>query len=254
MSTKPTTAWAETTPAGTEAISLGDNRLRELKTQLREIFGEDHTFEYTGQDITWGSHRRITFIEQASDQTAVANTNILYTKEVDGKCELHIINEDSNVMQLTSKGDWIGGFAKEVRMWSGLLADIPAGWALCDGTGTLPNLVAKFIRCVSTVATDPGTTGGSDSIDSVNPLHMHTMSAGGAHLHSLPSSDAQSSTSAMRRHATYTSYSTGTNYYGVDIYSPTEGHVHSHITEPIGSGTSIDNMPAYIELAFIARS
>ncbi len=59
-----------------------------------------------------------------------------------------------------------------IIMWSGLLTNIPAGWALCDG-GTYiapddssvrtPNLTARFIRSVPDSATDPGRTGGSTS-------------------------------------------------------------------------------------------
>lgn len=48
-----------------------------------------------------------------------------------------------------------------ILMWSGTLATIPSGWALCDGTGGTPNLLAKFIKGVATSATNPGTTGGA---------------------------------------------------------------------------------------------
>lgn len=32
-----------------------------------------------------------------------------------------------------------------ISMWSGLIANIPTGWALCDGTGGTPDLRGKFI-------------------------------------------------------------------------------------------------------------
>lgn len=35
-----TTAWDETTPSGTESMALGDNRIRELKVQIRERMNE----------------------------------------------------------------------------------------------------------------------------------------------------------------------------------------------------------------------
>lgn len=48
-----------------------------------------------------------------------------------------------------------------IIIWSGFLSNIPAGWALCDGTGGTPNLINSFIKGVATNATNPGTTGGS---------------------------------------------------------------------------------------------
>ena len=49
-----------------------------------------------------------------------------------------------------------------ILMWGGLLVDIPAGWALCDGAGGRPDLRDKFIRGAA-VGVDPGATGGSDT-------------------------------------------------------------------------------------------
>lgn len=48
--------------------------------------------------------------------------------------------------------------------WSGVLASIPSGWLLCDGNNGTPNLAAKFLRGVNTSATNPGTTGGADTV------------------------------------------------------------------------------------------
>ncbi len=49
-----------------------------------------------------------------------------------------------------------------IMMWSGTLATIPSGWALCDGTNGTPNLIDRFIKSVS-AAENPGATGGSTS-------------------------------------------------------------------------------------------
>jgi len=48
-----------------------------------------------------------------------------------------------------------------IVMWHGTIANIPAGWLICDGNGGTPNLLAKFVQGVATAATDPGATGGS---------------------------------------------------------------------------------------------
>ena len=48
-----------------------------------------------------------------------------------------------------------------ILMWHGTIANIPAGWLICDGNNGTPNLLARFVEGVATAATDPGTTGGS---------------------------------------------------------------------------------------------
>lgn len=60
-----------------------------------------------------------------------------------------------------------------IAMWHGLLANIPTGWALCDGTNGTPDLRSKFVKG-STAGIDPGATGGSPSHSHAN--HAYTPS------------------------------------------------------------------------------
>ncbi len=60
-----------------------------------------------------------------------------------------------------------------IVMWSGTLATIPSGWALCDGGGGRPDLRDRFIRGAAAAA-NPGTTGGSGT-------HSHAFTQPGAH-------------------------------------------------------------------------
>jgi len=55
-------------------------------------------------------------------------------------------------------------------MWSGAIADIPAGWVLCDGNNDTPDLRDQFI-----VAS--GDTYDTDDTGGVSP-HNHTFNAG----------------------------------------------------------------------------
>src|SRR3990167_3521984 len=65
-----------------------------------------------------------------------------------------------------------------IGLWSGLLANIPSGWALCDGTQGTPDLRDRFV--VGTAAgVDPGTTGGASSLS-------HTGTAVAAHVVTQP--------------------------------------------------------------------
>src|SRR6056297_946323 len=54
-----------------------------------------------------------------------------------------------------------------IIMWSGSVADIPTGWAICDGSSGTPNLTGKFVvhADADTGGTyAPGDTGGADSV------------------------------------------------------------------------------------------
>lgn len=79
-----------------------------------------------------------------------------------------------------------------IIMWSGVLADIPNGWALCDGTNGTPNLIDKFVQGVATDSTDPGDTGGATDKTTGTPSGSpHNSGDGGSsgadanHTHSI---------------------------------------------------------------------
>jgi hypothetical protein len=112
-----------------------------------------------------------------------------------------------------------------IAMWSGTLATIPSGWALCDGTSGTPDLRDRFIYGCST-SENPGVVGGSTS-----------------HSHSV---DVDS---------TLAGYSTSnvpdvTNWGGVTLAN----HTHSHWVDPDPVTSSTEsNLPPYYKLAFIMK-
>ena len=66
-----------------------------------------------------------------------------------------------------------------IMMWSGSVASIPAGWALCDGQNGTPDLTDRFVIGAGGDLA-PGATGGSST-------HTHTATAAdaGSHQHSV---------------------------------------------------------------------
>ena len=76
-----------------------------------------------------------------------------------------------------------------IVLWSGSVASIPAGWALCDGNNGTPDLTGTFVRHADADTGGsfaPGDQGGSstDSITtSSDGAHTHTALAGGDHDH-----------------------------------------------------------------------
>lgn len=64
-------------------------------------------------------------------------------------------------------------------MWSGAIGNIPAGWALCDGTNGTPNLKGKFIVGYDSGDSDynvigkPGGEKRHTLLGSEMPMHRH---------------------------------------------------------------------------------
>lgn len=131
-----------------------------------------------------------------------------------------------------------------IVVWLGSIADIPDGWALCDGTSGTPDLTAKFIKNATTLATDVGDTGGATT-------HSHT---GADHSHSVPSHTHTRSYNQPGL-TTLTGTSGGANN------AATAGHDHTDHATASASGTTGNAAPAansvgdveppFIEVAFI---
>ena len=116
-----------------------------------------------------------------------------------------------------------------IVMWSGLLANIPSGWALCDGQNGTPDLRGRFIKGA---AAEPGQTGGALT-----------------HAHANHSNLSHSGT-AVADHASHThTYSEVVNHtHAVTVNDPGHNHTqnaHSHVitsqTATTGSATSYEH-------------
>lgn len=104
MTNYPTVSWDETSPANTDNASQGDDRIRELKTQIREVVGVDHDFPSSGQATDNGQHKQVTLQEQADLGSGAVGTTILGNQTIGGKGELVYTDEDDNDIQITNDG------------------------------------------------------------------------------------------------------------------------------------------------------
>jgi len=100
----PTTSYDPTSPAGSQAISLGDDAIRLLKVQIQEVINVDHDFPSSGQAADNGQHKQVTLQEQADLGTGAVSATILGSQTVSGKGELVYTDEDDNDIQITSGG------------------------------------------------------------------------------------------------------------------------------------------------------
>lgn len=133
-----------------------------------------------------------------------------------------------------------------IAMWSGLLANIPTGWVLCDGNNGTPNLIAKFVRSINTSATEAGSTGGADSVTlstSQMPSHSHSVSGNYTIRQRVAGGLDTDGVSWAGRHKLYAGAMIGG---GDTAYSISGGSA--------GSGGSHENRPAYYELAYIMKT
>jgi hypothetical protein len=146
-----------------------------------------------------------------------------------------------------------------ICMWHGLLANIPSGWALCDGTGGTPDLRDKFLRGAAAAA-NPGTTGGSAT-------HTHDDHASQSHSGLAVSDHAALSHSGAAIadwHDAYDFSWSGTVYGTLQgaAHSVTQANNHgtrSHsITQPSAhaaeSHPATNYEPAYYTVAFVRKT
>lgn len=132
-----------------------------------------------------------------------------------------------------------------IIMWYKTIAEIPAGWILCDGNDGSPNLLGKYVVGVSS---DAG------RVPTGNANHSHTNPntvGGGNHIHDV--------TGYIDGTVTYVDVSTTpsgarsgiskTHSHDIDMDLPYSG-THAHTT----SNTAVtDNVPPYLQLYFIMR-
>lgn len=133
-----------------------------------------------------------------------------------------------------------------IIMWSGAVEEIPAGWALCDGSGDTPDLRSRFIVGAGVTANgdqyDPGATGGSDQVTLTTdqmPSHNHSGTTGSRSRYH-PSGNT---TVAADNSLTSAKSAGGTRY--------TQSHDHSIPSQ--GGNQAHENRPPYYAMAFIMR-
>lgn len=133
-----------------------------------------------------------------------------------------------------------------IIMWSGTIATIPEGWALCDGTNGTPNLVNRFIvgssidaggQSVTSITGGNTKTGGTSNAIVVQ--HSHTITDPG-HFHTVASRVSGGGWDNAAGSSDPGNRNTDTKTTGISINQSGQ------------SGTN-QNLPPYFALAYIMK-
>lgn len=126
-----------------------------------------------------------------------------------------------------------------IIMWSGAIADIPEGWALCDGNNGTPNLLDRFVVGAGSQY-NPDNTGGEDT-------HILTTSEIPSHAHGIGgSADSVLIDDQAAWAEGGPSSSNRPSLYGDTIRSTGD-------TNTAGGGNAHENRPPYYALAYIMK-
>jgi hypothetical protein len=255
----PTESWSESSPAGSDQINAGDNSIRKLKTQIREVIDVDHDFPSSGQATTTGQHKQVTLQEQADIGSGAEGVPILGAQTIDTKPELVYTDEDDNDIQMTIKGTPVainGCTAKTTPVVADLLL-------LCDSADsykskklTLANLlnVVYPVGSVYTnysVSTNPGTLLGVGTwiaiegrvvvgIDATQTEFDTAGETGGEKTHALTEAEL-----ASHSHGVTTYTRAGFAGSAIIKEAPTGG-AETLTTQATGSGTAHNNLQPYV--------
>jgi len=223
-------------PAATDGLAQADDHIRLIKSTIK------NTFPNLDAAMT------------ASEDDLNLMTGISGTTPTTGQ----IVQVNAGgTLELADQADSFptGG----IIMWSGTIATIPTGWALCDGNNGTPNLTGRFVvhaDADSGGTYAPNATGGSDSValtEANMPSHSHTFSGTtnttGAHTHDVAWSAAEGGSGSGSRVENYPStYARSTSSAG------DHSHTFSGTTSSTGSGTAHENRPPYYALAYIMKT
>jgi microcystin-dependent protein len=128
-----------------------------------------------------------------------------------------------------------------IILWSGSVATIPAGWLLCNGAYSTPDLTNRFIIGAGNTY-NPAAAGGS--ADAIVPSHTHSIVDNGhSHTYSTPNAYLQPQANGQnQQNPLYiNSSTTGTSVTNISIV--TAG------VSPIGT-----NLPPYYALCYIIKT
>ena len=132
-----------------------------------------------------------------------------------------------------------------IILWSGSVASIPAGWLLCNGAYSTPNLADRFILGAGNLYA-PDAAGGST--DLVVPSHTHTAtSTDSGHTHTLVPNGNSGSPGSGNNFV-------GSNFTGGAQNTGSSTAIITTTVATAGVSPTNANMPPYYALCYIIKT
>lgn len=229
-----------------------NNAIRELMSQLKAqqdgSSGDPFTITGTLTAANVVSSGSIALSGTVTSSGTLAVTGNLTLDGASGTSGQVLVSAGSG-----STPTWGNAFvAGMIMMWSGTIANIPSGWALCNGSNGTPDLRDKFV--IGAASDDSGAaktnitgsltqTGGTK--DAIVVSHTHTAtSTDSGHTH----------TQNLGSGASQPGLTTSSSPVGAQS---TTGFGYANITTTIastGSSGTNQNLPPYYALAFIMKT
>ena len=154
----------------------------------------------------------------------------------------------------------IGG----IIMWKGSTTNLPAGWALCDGSNGTPDLRDRFI--IGGGGSYPqNSTGGAATVTltvAQMPAHSHTgtTDVDGEHIHMMFRGDedngGSNSVAYWSNHGYDDQYKLRGHSWEANRWNTSSNGEHTHTLNVYntGGGHAHENLPPYYALAYIIRT
>jgi microcystin-dependent protein len=138
-----------------------------------------------------------------------------------------------------------------IIMWSGTIANIPTGWALCNGSNGTPDLRNRFIVAAGTDTQNVWSFNATSGISTFTngQTSVGVGSTGGEIAHQLTIAELASHTHTYQRNNG--AWNTGTS--GNTAVAANQGE-SSYNTSSTGGDQYHENRPPYYALAFIMRT
>jgi len=245
-------ALVPTNPASTDGLAQADDHLRLIKSTLKStlpnLSGAVNATqaELNVLDGITSSTSELNVLDGITATTAQLNFTAGVTSNI--QTQLNAV-----LAAVTSSAIPSG----VISLWSGASNAIPAGYALCDGTNSTPDLRNRFVvGAGSTHAV--GATGGS--ADAIVPSHTHGLTAASTDTKSLTgtfdTSKPNAATGIVSPNATGIGPAGDGAQYSGARYTIDASHSHtlSGSTDSTGSSATNANLPPYYALCYIMKT
>jgi microcystin-dependent protein len=191
--------------------------------------------------------------ELSAVANAIASKADINSPNLTGTPSAPTANLGSNTTQLATTAFVAAGLSAliptgVITLWSGSIASIPSGWALCNGSSGTPDLRDRFVvGAGSTYAV--GATGGANTVTldtTMIPAHSHSVSASGTsgtvstdHVHSTTSTGTADAVNLDHTHSGTTSAVSNDHNHTFSGTSSGQSQTHSHAVSDPGHGHSL---------------